>query len=62
MLFTCLSNGVPSRPTPSATGQNLQEGEPKLALGQGPETCRGVADSGKESVRTKVRGALNAAR
>jgi hypothetical protein len=33
--------GVPSRPTLSATGQNLRKGTP-ACLGQGIRTCRGA--------------------
>src|SRR6202022_1008529 len=54
--------GVPSRPTPSATGWNLRKGTP-ACLGQGVRTLqRRVADSRKESVRPKGGGVLSAAR
>src|SRR5260370_38005985 len=48
--------GVPSRPTPKATGQNLRKGTPSC-LGQGVRT-----DFGKESVRPKGGGVLSAVR
>jgi hypothetical protein len=54
--------GVPSRPTPSATGQNLRKGT-QTCFGAGVHTSkRRVADFGKESVRPKGGGALSAAR
>jgi hypothetical protein len=57
-----LAQRVPSRPTPSATGQNLRKGT-QLALGQESAPLeRRAADSGKESVRPKGGGVLSAAR
>src|ERR1700737_1106129 len=54
--------GVPSRPTPSATGWNLRKGT-QTRYGAGVRTSqRRVADFGKESVRPKGGGALSAAR
>jgi hypothetical protein len=54
--------GVPSRPTPKATGQNLRKGT-QTCFGAGVRTSkRRVADLGKESVRPKGGGALSAAR
>jgi hypothetical protein len=54
--------GVPSRPTPEATGQNLRKGT-QTRYGAGVRTSqRRVADFGKESVRPKGGGALSAAR
>src|SRR5580704_13268605 len=54
--------GVPSRPTPSATGQNLRKGT-QTCCGAGVRTSqRRAADFGKESARPKGGGALSAAR
>jgi hypothetical protein len=54
--------GVPSRPTPKATGQNLRKGT-QTRYGAGVRTSqRRVVDSGKESARPKGGGALSAAR
>jgi hypothetical protein len=54
--------GVPSRPTPKATGRNLRKGT-IACLGGGVRTLqRRVAVSGKESVRPKGVGVLSAAR
>src|SRR5258707_12227027 len=53
--------GVPSRPTPSATGQNLRKG-PKLALGQESAPLEARSGFWKESVRPKGGGVLSAAR
>jgi hypothetical protein len=54
--------GVPSRPTPSAIGQNLRKGT-HTCFGAGVRTWqRRVADCEKESVRPKGGGALSAAR
>ena len=54
--------GVPSRPTPSATGENLRKGT-QTCYGVGVRTSkRRVADSWKESVRPKGVGVLSAAR
>jgi hypothetical protein len=54
--------GVPTRATPSATGQNLWKGT-QTCFGGGVHTSqRRVADSGKESVRPKGVGVLSAAR
>jgi len=54
--------GVPSRPTPSASGKNLWKGT-TACLGGGVRTSkRRAADSWKESVRPKGVGVLSAAR
>src|ERR1700722_5746648 len=54
--------GVPSRPTPKATGHNLRKGT-QTRYGAGVRTSqRRVADFGMESVRPKGGGALSAAR
>jgi hypothetical protein len=54
--------GVPSRPTPSATGQDLGKGT-QTCYGGGVRTSqRREADSGKESVRPQGVGVLSAAR
>ena len=59
---TCLPKGVPSRPTPSATGRDLRKGT-QTCYGGGVRTSkRRAADSGKESVRPKGGGVLSAAR
>jgi hypothetical protein len=51
--------GVPSRPTPSATGQNLGKGT-QTCFGAGVRTLqRRAADFGKESVRPKGGGVLS---
>ncbi len=54
--------GVPSRPTPSATGRDLRKGT-QTRFGAGVHTSeRREADHGKESVRPEGGGALSAAR
>jgi hypothetical protein len=54
--------GVPSRPTPEATGRNLRKGT-QTCYGEGVRTLQGrIADFEKESVRPKGGGVLSAAR
>jgi hypothetical protein len=58
--------GVPSRPTPKATGQDLRKGTTARLGKESAPLERRIADFGKESARPKggcfERGTLNADR